>query len=396
MAGFITLMNSARVAAGKPLLGFVNPLLYSADISVNSANYASNFYDITSGINSCFGTSATVGGQLLCCVNANKQLYGFSAVTGWDPATGLGTINFKNLKQAIGVLPTILTPTYAPTSATTDTPLYLFVNGVAYADYMTSPIVFKNQIANAVAYVLTLSSSQVFVTATAYSTGRRRRSRALLGSAGQSVLVQMTVTSSMTSQNVLLSLNNAISNGLLTTALTSLSNAPSACPSCITTAFVNTTAYGGTAPTSALTAMPPSSAPVNTTTTGHLPTLAPVSFAPISAPTDTPLYLPVNGVSYGDYMTSPIVFKNQIANAVAYVLAISASQVFVTAIAYSTGRRTRTRALLGTASQSVLVQMTVTSSMTSQNVLLSLNNAISNGLLTTALTTGQNSFVNIL
>ena len=51
MAGFITLMNSARLAAGKPLLGFVNPLLYSANISApNSVNYANNFYDITSGI----------------------------------------------------------------------------------------------------------------------------------------------------------------------------------------------------------------------------------------------------------------------------------------------------------------------------------------------------------
>ena len=51
MAGFITLMNSARVAAGKPLLGFVNPLLYSTNISApNSVNYANNFYDITSGI----------------------------------------------------------------------------------------------------------------------------------------------------------------------------------------------------------------------------------------------------------------------------------------------------------------------------------------------------------
>ena len=46
-------MNSARVAAGKPLLGFVNPLLYSANISANSVSYASNFYDITSGTLFC-------------------------------------------------------------------------------------------------------------------------------------------------------------------------------------------------------------------------------------------------------------------------------------------------------------------------------------------------------
>ena len=280
MAGFITLMNSARIAAGKPLLGFVNPLLYSYNISVNSANYASNFYDITSGINSCFGTSATVGGQLLCCVNANNQKYGFSAVTGWDPVTGLGTINFKKLKQAVGgaaVVPTVLAPTAAPT----DTPLYLPVNGVSYGDYMTSPTVFKNQIANAVAYVLTLSSSQVSVTAVAYNS-RRTRTRALLGSASQSVLVQMTVTSSMTSQNVLLSLNNAIGNGLLTTALTVGNNAPSLCPSCITTANVllTATAVMGTAPTSALTAKPPAGS--SSATTGYAYTNAGGLFAVLS------------------------------------------------------------------------------------------------------------------
>ena len=313
VAGFITLMNSARIAAGKPLLGFVNPLLYSYNISINSANYASNFYDITSGINSCFGTSATVGGQLLCCVNSNKQvimthptlptqslellsnytlnppsqhtisiqLYGFSAVTGWDPVTGLGTINFKNLKQAVGgaaVVPTVLAPTAAPT----DTPLYLPVNGVSYGDYMTSPTVFKNQIANAVAYVLTLSSSQVSVTAVAYNS-RRTRTRALLGSVSQSVLVQMTVTSGSTSQLVLLSLNNAIGNGLLTTALTAGNNVPSLCPSCITTANVllTATAVVGTAPTSALTAKPPAGS--SSATTGYTSINAGGLFAVLSA-----------------------------------------------------------------------------------------------------------------
>ena len=40
------------------------------------------------------------------------QQYGFSAVTGWDPATGLGTINFKNLKQVGGGMSAIPSLSY--------------------------------------------------------------------------------------------------------------------------------------------------------------------------------------------------------------------------------------------------------------------------------------------
>lgn len=73
-ASVIQLVNSDRVANGKAGLGFLNPWLYT--------NASSALTDITSGsIGGCPGISGA----------------GFDAVTGWDPATGLGTPVFTSL-----------------------------------------------------------------------------------------------------------------------------------------------------------------------------------------------------------------------------------------------------------------------------------------------------------
>lgn len=74
-AGIIQLLNSGRIAAGKKSLGFLNPWLY------NTAS--TGFTDIKSG--KITGCSGSISGA------------GFSAVTGWDPATGLGTPNYSAL-----------------------------------------------------------------------------------------------------------------------------------------------------------------------------------------------------------------------------------------------------------------------------------------------------------
>ncbi|QSZ32744.1 hypothetical protein DSL72_002323 [Monilinia vaccinii-corymbosi] len=71
----IQLINSNRVAAGKAGLGFLNPWLYT---SAKSA-----LTDITTG--KITGCSGVISGA------------GFSAVRGWDPATGLGTPNYTKL-----------------------------------------------------------------------------------------------------------------------------------------------------------------------------------------------------------------------------------------------------------------------------------------------------------
>jgi len=89
-AGLITLINSVRFDAGKKPLGFLNPALYQLAVSNPSV-----FNDITQGTNNC----AAGQGNQICCQ------YGFSATQGWDPVTGLGSVNFVNLKAALLALP---------------------------------------------------------------------------------------------------------------------------------------------------------------------------------------------------------------------------------------------------------------------------------------------------
>ncbi|KAJ6451496.1 tripeptidyl peptidase A [Mycena vitilis] len=72
-AGVVALLNDARLAAGRPPLGFLNPLLYKR------GSQALN--DVVSGNNPGCG------------------LPGFNATQGWDPVTGLGTPDFKKLMK---------------------------------------------------------------------------------------------------------------------------------------------------------------------------------------------------------------------------------------------------------------------------------------------------------
>lgn len=74
-AGIIQLLNSGRIAAGKKGLGFLNPWLYGTA--------STGFTDIKSG--KITGCSGKISGA------------GFSAVSGWDPATGWGTPNYEKL-----------------------------------------------------------------------------------------------------------------------------------------------------------------------------------------------------------------------------------------------------------------------------------------------------------
>jgi len=78
-AGMVSLVNAARKAAGKSSLGWLNPALYAF-----SSKFILN--DITSGNNKCNANN-------LCCSQ------GFTAAPGWDPVTGLGSVNFTAFKQ---------------------------------------------------------------------------------------------------------------------------------------------------------------------------------------------------------------------------------------------------------------------------------------------------------
>jgi tripeptidyl-peptidase-1 len=67
-AGIIANLNNIQLNAGKPQLGFLNPWLYQTLAANPSA-----FYDVTTGTNN------------------NGLPYGFTAVKGWDPCSGVGT-----------------------------------------------------------------------------------------------------------------------------------------------------------------------------------------------------------------------------------------------------------------------------------------------------------------
>ncbi|KAJ6787265.1 hypothetical protein PWT90_05858 [Aphanocladium album] len=78
-AALIALINDSRISLGKPALGFLNPRLYG-DEKVRAA-----LNDITNGHNGGCGTD------------------GFTAVKGWDAASGLGTMNFAALRAAFSI-----------------------------------------------------------------------------------------------------------------------------------------------------------------------------------------------------------------------------------------------------------------------------------------------------
>ncbi|KAK0214443.1 family S53 protease-like protein [Armillaria fumosa] len=75
-ASVISLINDRLIAAGKPVLGFLNPFLYANPKA---------FFGITAGSNPGCGTN------------------GFPARAGWNPVTGLGTPNFAALLKATGL-----------------------------------------------------------------------------------------------------------------------------------------------------------------------------------------------------------------------------------------------------------------------------------------------------
>ena len=85
IAGMIALLNDKMLSAGKPPMGFLNPLLYKMAKADESA-----FHDVTVGNNTCPCVARPSVGKpyAVCCK------YGYGAAKGWDPVVGLGTPNF--------------------------------------------------------------------------------------------------------------------------------------------------------------------------------------------------------------------------------------------------------------------------------------------------------------
>jgi tripeptidyl-peptidase I len=84
-AGIVANLNAWRLQNGKPVMGFINPVLYA----VAKANPLA-FFDVVSGDNQCTESA--------CPCPAGT---GFFAAPGWDAATGLGTPNVAQIKASI-------------------------------------------------------------------------------------------------------------------------------------------------------------------------------------------------------------------------------------------------------------------------------------------------------
>ena len=72
VAGLVAWLNSRRDTP----LGFVNPLLYRLGVTCPTC-----FHDVQQGHNWCT--------EARCC----SPSFGFASALGWDPVTGLGTLN---------------------------------------------------------------------------------------------------------------------------------------------------------------------------------------------------------------------------------------------------------------------------------------------------------------
>jgi tripeptidyl-peptidase-1 len=86
------LLNDARLKAGLPSMGFINPWLYQS---------GSQFVvDIVGGASrGCDGVNHQTGKSV---VGAAKISYAsWNATAGWDPATGLGVPDFQRMLKAV-------------------------------------------------------------------------------------------------------------------------------------------------------------------------------------------------------------------------------------------------------------------------------------------------------
>ena len=85
----LTLINGKRIARDQPPVGFVNPALYS--LATNATVAAKVFRDIVDGTNNCCAAETNP----VCCP------HGFTARPGYDPVSGLGSVDFNALLAAL-------------------------------------------------------------------------------------------------------------------------------------------------------------------------------------------------------------------------------------------------------------------------------------------------------
>jgi tripeptidyl-peptidase I len=95
VAGLIALLNDARLRAGKPTMGFINPFIYSLKSGA--------IIDVTNGTaTGCTGTNAQTGEELPGAGIIPWATW--NNTVGWDPVTGVGMPSFPDIvKVALSI-----------------------------------------------------------------------------------------------------------------------------------------------------------------------------------------------------------------------------------------------------------------------------------------------------
>jgi subtilase family serine protease len=111
-AGMVAILNQAQgYAAGQ---GLINPTLYT--LASNTTTYAAAFHDVTTGNNDC---PSSLGANY--CSTASEGSY--TTTTGYDPVTGLGSVNLSALVAAWpATTAPVLISTTTTVSASSTTP----------------------------------------------------------------------------------------------------------------------------------------------------------------------------------------------------------------------------------------------------------------------------------
>jgi subtilase family serine protease len=196
-AGMLALINEQQgYVAGQ---GLVNPTLYT--LAANSATYSSAFHDITTGDNDCRAGSSFCSGTI-----------GFSAGTGYDQATGLGTIDLYNLANAwpvnsgataglVGTTTTV-TPANTTPSVNTSDALTISVASQTGTTVPTGTVSIKVDSGTAVSETLTANGTFVdtitFTTAGSHTIVANYAGDTIHAASTGSVTVNVATTSSGT------------------------------------------------------------------------------------------------------------------------------------------------------------------------------------------------------
>jgi hypothetical protein len=94
-AGLVAITEQKLATGGG--LGNINPALYQ--MAANATTYASAFHDITTGNNQVPCTPSSTN-----CPTGSNPVIGYSAGTGYDQATGLGSVDANNFATALAAL----------------------------------------------------------------------------------------------------------------------------------------------------------------------------------------------------------------------------------------------------------------------------------------------------